>query len=710
MRVLGGIELLEDGNELTFTNGRLWLQFDRHSGAWTGLTLTAGGESLIQADGLASTADVRVDGVWLVAERGACLLRAATSADAEHGTASLHLAYQLAPLPQGAEPSYELQLSYTLDAHGARLDRSALLLALPGAQASSQHLEGFRFGVPRAAVGDPGASVVDAPGPFPYWDRDEGARTFIPIGTPFVSLEERALPFFSAPDTGFGILALSDAKAGICLASWMDTGGRSGYEPMLEREGDRLSMSFREDLTQRLVPGSWVRSGTHRLVLSPSLPMALAAYREMAELVMPLRPDPPAWIDDLVLLEVMPAYFEGGLREIAARLPFYSAIGFTALHLMPHWLGGYSPIDFYAVDPRYGTREDLQALVRAAHTLGMRVLFDLVIHGFNQASPVIGEHPELFCRDAEGSLALHPTWRSVSTDWANPRYQAYMAQLARHHVDVYDIDGYRVDAASFKGPNWDPQLPYPAYRSGSAAAEVIEAMLAEMRKTKPDAVMLNEVFGPRFYTVCDLAHDNMTMGPQLFLEQLDAGRATAATYKAHLAAIVDALPRGARRVFFARNHDTSWFYHFGGYTPTFLALDAIHALFALPEVFAGDPKHGPSPDDDPAIFRQYATLFQLRRRFPELTYGERYLRQVTCDRDAIFTGLRCWHGHCTLVVISLSPNAEDACVGLPAAAQGFAHPPIVFDGITGQTVDGSWSDRATLRLRVEPCQVVLARW
>ena len=42
MRVLGGIELLEDGNELTFTNGRLWLQFDRHSGAWTGLTLTAG--------------------------------------------------------------------------------------------------------------------------------------------------------------------------------------------------------------------------------------------------------------------------------------------------------------------------------------------------------------------------------------------------------------------------------------------------------------------------------------------------------------------------------------------------------------------------------------------------------------------------------------------------------------------------------------------
>jgi hypothetical protein len=35
------------------------------------------------------------------------------------------------------------------------------------------------------------------------------------------------------------------------------------------------------------------------------------------------------------------------------------------------------------------------------------------------------------------------------------------------------------------------------------------------------------------------------------------------------------------------NHDTSWFLHFNGYSPRFLAMDAVRAFAGIPEVFAG---------------------------------------------------------------------------------------------------------------------------
>ncbi|MEJ7712336.1 MAG: hypothetical protein WKF84_21385 [Pyrinomonadaceae bacterium] len=39
-----------------------------------------------------------------------------------------------------------------------------------------------------------------------------------------------------------------------------------------------------------------------------------------------------------------------------------------------------------------------------------------------------------------------------------------------------------------------------------------------------------------------------------------------------------ALPIGANRVFYTRNHDTSWFYHFNGYTPRFMSMEAVRRV------------------------------------------------------------------------------------------------------------------------------------
>ncbi len=415
----------------------------------------------------------------------------------------------------------------------------------------------------------------------------------------------------------------------------------------------------------------------------------------------------------MVLLEVYPAYYEGGFKEIAQRLPAYREIGFNTLYLMPHWEGGYSPIDLYAVEPSYGTADDLKALVQTAHGLGMHVLFDMVIHGFNKKSPVPEQHPELFVHNEQGELELHRTWKSITCDWASPAYQQYMADLAAHDAEEYGIDGYRVDAATYKTPNWNADIPYPAYRSGSAAPEVLAKILQALRARNPEAVLLNEVFGPLYYSVCNLVHDNQTEAVPFLLEKMDKNEIVADTYKQHLANVFEALPLGSRRVIYARNHDTSWFYRFGGYTPRFMAMEAIHAFFAIPSIFAGDRKHAPHPDDDPATYDYYKKLFAYRKKMPELIRGEIVLREVECDNPWVFAGIRRLENRSVLIVVSLSANEGTAQIEIPS--YHLSSPanviPALWDVIQDSEYPAQSIDRqtGTIEIAIKPFQVLVGR-
>lgn len=335
----------------------------------------------------------------------------------------------------------------------------------------------------------------------------------------------------------------------------------------------------------------------------------------------------------------------------------------------------------------------------------------MVIHGFNEKSRVMAERPEIFIHDEEGNIVRHPAWKSMSTDWASPAYHAYMADLVRHDVKEYGIDGYRVDAASYKGASWDPKSPSPAYVSGSASPALMRMMIEELRKANPEAVLLSEVFGPVFYMPSNLVHDNQTEAVQMLVEKMDRGEATAADYKAHMANVFDLLPPGANRVFFARNHDTSWFYHFNGYTPRLLAMDAIHALCAIPEVFAGDPKNGPHPDDDPAVYAYYRKLFALRKSYPELARGELLLREVDCDRPTVFTALRRLGRDVAIAVVSLSDKPETAKITLaPTVRTSLGAENVTLqDPMTGITVSPSFLAGKTISVTLRPFQVLVGR-
>lgn len=82
----------------------------------------------------------------------------------------------------------------------------------------------------------------------------------------------------------------------------------------------------------------------------------------------------------------------GTLAGVASKLDYLAQLGVTTLWLSPVFkqrghrddYHGYGVQDFLDVDARFGTRDELVALVKAAHDKGLRVILDII---FNHSGP-----------------------------------------------------------------------------------------------------------------------------------------------------------------------------------------------------------------------------------------------------------------------------------------------------------------------------------
>ncbi len=182
----------------------------------------------------------------------------------------------------------------------------------------------------------------------------------------------------------------------------------------------------------------------------------------------------PDWIRDAVVYEVFPRAFspEGTLAGVTARLDHVRDLGATVVWLMPiHPIGAlkrkgtygspYSIRDFYAVNPDYGTGEDLKRLVREAHARGMAVILDVVAN-HTSWDGVMMATPELYVRDARGAVQPpNADWSDVAKlDYANPKTRAYVIEMMSHWLRDYGVDGFRCDVAGLVPTDfWEEARP-----------------------------------------------------------------------------------------------------------------------------------------------------------------------------------------------------------------------------------------------------------
>ncbi len=187
---------------------------------------------------------------------------------------------------------------------------------------------------------------------------------------------------------------------------------------------------------------------------SPSL---LAAYLGDRPAASPA----PAWMDNAVIYEanLRQGTAERTLKGLQRQIPRLRDLGVDILWLMPVHpiseknrkgaLGSYYAVkDYKAVNPEFGTMEDLKELVRTAHAHGMKVILDEVCNHTGCDNAWVTEHPEYYARNEKGEMFGPFDWTDTyKLDYSNPATRAAMADVLMFWIKEADIDGYRCDVA-----------------------------------------------------------------------------------------------------------------------------------------------------------------------------------------------------------------------------------------------------------------------
>jgi glycosidase len=107
----------------------------------------------------------------------------------------------------------------------------------------------------------------------------------------------------------------------------------------------------------------------------------------------------PEWIKSAVFMQIYPSSFQdsngdgfGDLKGIQSRLDYLQSVGINTIWLNPVFKsafedGGYDVIDFYQVDPRFGSNTELIELANEVHRRGMHIVLDLVAGHSSDKSP-----------------------------------------------------------------------------------------------------------------------------------------------------------------------------------------------------------------------------------------------------------------------------------------------------------------------------------
>ncbi|MEZ8723654.1 glycoside hydrolase family 13 protein [Vibrio pomeroyi] len=210
----------------------------------------------------------------------------------------------------------------------------------------------------------------------------------------------------------------------------------------------------------------------------------------------------PKWVEDTIWYHIFPERFANGRSDISPegvkpwgteptsdnfmggdlwgvieKLDYLQELGVNGLYLCPIFTANanhkYDTVDYYNVDPHFGGNDAFKALVKEAHNRGMKVMLDAVFNHIGDQSPLWLDVVE---KGADSKYAdwfwihqfpVYPDTPEDEWDYQNFNYEtfgnviqmpklntenedcrAYLLDVARHWVEEFDIDGWRLDVAN----------------------------------------------------------------------------------------------------------------------------------------------------------------------------------------------------------------------------------------------------------------------
>ncbi len=126
----------------------------------------------------------------------------------------------------------------------------------------------------------------------------------------------------------------------------------------------------------------------------------------------------------------------------------YNTIQLMAIQEHPYYGSfGYHVSNFFAASSRFGTPEELKALINEAHKNGIAVIMDIVhSHAVKNELEGIsnydGTHYQFF---HEGDKGNHPAWDSKCFNYGKNEVLHFLLSNCRYWLEEFHFDGFRFD-------------------------------------------------------------------------------------------------------------------------------------------------------------------------------------------------------------------------------------------------------------------------
>lgn len=219
-------------------------------------------------------------------------------------------------------------------------------------------------------------------------------------------------------------------------------------------------------------------------------------------------------------------YCGGDYQGMIQQLPYIQGMGFDAIWISPiveNTEGGYHGYwakNWEAVNPNFGTEDDLQALVDAAHALDMWVMVDVVA---NHMAPIGDDYSQLY----PFNKAEHFHSRCQITDWnnqgnveycrladlpdlnmdGNDYVRTYLKNWIHNIVEKFGFDGIRIDTI--------PEVPkdfWSEYGEASGVFQMGECFNGDPAYVGPYQGHVTALFNyPMYYTIGDVFGSHQSM-------------------------------------------------------------------------------------------------------------------------------------------------------------------------------------------------------
>lgn len=198
----------------------------------------------------------------------------------------------------------------------------------------------------------------------------------------------------------------------------------------------------------------------------------------------------------------------GSYREFTKHvLPRIKTLGYNTVQLMAvqehpfYGSFGYHVSSFFAPSSRFGTPDELKELIDTAHSMGLRVIMDLVhshsVKNTNEGLGMQDGNPGLYFHT--GARRNHVAWDSLCFDYGSPYVIHFLLSNCKYWIEEYGFDGFRFDGVTSMiyfdhglGRNF---TSYDQYFDGNEDGDAITYLtLANkmIHEISPDAVTIAE--------------------------------------------------------------------------------------------------------------------------------------------------------------------------------------------------------------------------